>query len=172
MAARPSADLMARTEARARIDPDFTDLLSRLVDLPAGPEVKLEAAASGVINDGRRRTAVEEFQKAALTTAEVQKLLGFGTPQAVHRLRSRGRLLGWAIGNQTWFPAWQFDAGAMRPQLPRLLESLRRFTDDPVAADRIMRVVRDDLGGTSLSAVLDSPGCEDLVWAALGDLDG
>ena len=54
-----------------------------------------------------------------MPTPKVQELLGLGSPQAVHRLRTRGKLLGRAVGNRTWFPAWQFDDDRVRPDLPK-----------------------------------------------------
>ena len=92
------------------------------------------------------------------------------TPQAVHRLRSRGKLIGSAVGNQTWFPAWQFDGGRMRPDLPRILELLARFTSDPLAADRIMRLKHDELGDTSIAEALRNPKTTETAWRMLTSL--
>lgn len=96
-----------------------------------------------------------------MPTPDVQAVLGLRTPQAVHRLRTRGELLGSVVGNQTWCPAWQFDVDRVRPDLPRILELLVRFTSDPLAADRIMRIKHDELGGTSIAEALrDSQSAE------------
>jgi hypothetical protein len=89
------------------------------------------------------------------------------SPQAVHRLRSRGKLLGSAVGNQTYFPAWQFDADRVRPDLPRILELLSEFTTDPLAADRIMRLTHDELGGSSIAEALRRPKTADDAWRML-----
>ena len=164
--------VMIRTEARARSDPDFVKLLNRLVDLPTGPASDLATNAAVDLNQRRQAEVQREFQAAALPTAAVQDLLGLGTPQAVHRLRSRGRLLGLTVGNGTWFPAWQFRDGRIRPDLPRILELLARFSDDVLAADRAVRVRRDDLGGMSVSEALDRPERAEGAWSALADLDG
>lgn len=94
----------------------------------------------------------------SLPTPKVQQLLGLGSPQAVHRLRSRGKLIGAAIGNQTWFPAWQFDADRIRPDLGRILGLVGAFTTDPFAVDRIMRLAHDELGGRSIADALDRSG--------------
>ena len=79
------------------------------------------------------------------------------TPQAVHRLRSRGKLIGSAVGDQTWFPVWQFDADRVRADLPRILDLLTGFTSDPFAADRVMRLAHEELSGTSIAEALRRP---------------
>jgi hypothetical protein len=172
MASPPSAHVIAKAEARAQLDPDFCDLLARLVDAPSSSAGRYERLAAQGINDARQRNVIEEFKAAALPTGAVQELLGVGTPQAVHRLRSRGRILGLAIGNQTWFPEWQFSAGAIRPDLAEILERLNRFTSDVIAADRTMRLVRDDLGGLSIAGSLDQPETASTAWAVLDELSG
>ena len=171
MAHETVAQVMARAEARARVDPDFVGLINRLVDLPTGPAGELDHAAASAVSERRRRDALEEFRSAALSTSEVRDLLGLGTPQAVHRLRSRGRLIGLQIGNHTWFPAWQFSGGTIREDLPRILELLATFTSDPVAADRVMRILREDLG-TSVAGALDRPERAAEAWRALAELTG
>ncbi|HET9077385.1 MAG TPA: hypothetical protein VFN68_10665 [Acidimicrobiales bacterium] len=170
MAPGTFAEVLARAEARARVDPQFAGLLDRLVGLPTVPAGELERPAAADISRRRHREAVEEFRAAALATSAVQEMLGLRTPQAVHRMRSRGRLIGMPIGNHTWFPAWQFSGGTVRPDLGRVLELLGRFTSDPVAADRIMRVVRDDLGGVSIATALDRPDGSARAWNALAEL--
>lgn len=164
------AEVMARTEARVRLDPKFADLLGRLVDTPVGPAGELSHAAAGELNAQRQRETIRDFQSGSLATAAVQDLLGLGTPQAVHRLRSRGRLIALTIGNGTWFPSWQFADGRIRPDLDRVLELTGRFTTDPVATDRIMRIRREDLGGLSITAALERPERREAAWAALSEL--
>jgi hypothetical protein len=163
---------MAKAEARAQLDPDFFDLLARLVDAPSSSAGRYERLAAQGLNDARRRNVIEEFKAAALPTGAVRELLGVGTPQAVHRLRSRGRILGLAIGNQTWFPEWQFSSGAIRPDLPEILARLNRFSSDVIAADRTMRLVRDDLGDLSIAGSLNQPETASTGWAVLDELSG
>ncbi|WP_253842850.1 type II secretion system F family protein [Mycobacterium colombiense] len=77
------------------------------------------------------------------------------------------------VGNNTWFPAWQFDAGDLRPDLPEILTLLARFSSDPVASDRIRRIKREDLAGASISETLRRNKTEATAWqllAALGCL--
>src|SRR6476661_7158259 len=141
------APLAHRVAVRARRDTRFAKVLDVLLTAPTTPQGTLERIAARTLSDQRRAALVEDFVGGAMRTPEVQALLKLRTPQAVHRLRSRGRLIGAAVGNQTWFPAWQFDGGRLRQDLPQILELLTRFTSDPLAADRIMRLKRDELGG-------------------------
>ena len=97
----------------------------------------------------------------------MQDQLGYASPQAVHRLRTRKRILGAPVGNNTWFPAWQFDGGRLRADLPRILDLLALYTADPIAADRIMRLQREDLGGASIAEALDDPAIASAAWRAL-----
>jgi len=68
------------------------------------------------------------------------------------------------------FPAWQLDSGRLRPDLPRILELLARFTSDPLAADRIMRLKHDELGDTSIAEALRKPKTTETVWRMLTSL--
>jgi hypothetical protein len=165
-----STELLARVEKRVRIDPGFRDALAAFVDAPPVGAGSYTRTAAEELNSTRRRNAVEEFRAGSLTTADVQKLLGLGTPQAVHRLRSRGKLIGLQSGNATWFPSWQFSGGQVREELPRVLDLLRRFTGDPIACDRAMRMVRDDLGGRSISEAIDHPRWSGAAWERLAEV--
>jgi hypothetical protein len=75
-------------------------------------------------------------------------------------------------GNATWFPSWQFAEGQVRDDLPRILELLSRFTKDPVASDRAMRLARDDLDRKSIAGALDDPRWAAAAWDALAELAG
>ncbi|HUE60729.1 MAG TPA: hypothetical protein VMO88_14215 [Acidimicrobiales bacterium] len=165
-------ELLARVEERVKIDPHFAEALEAFVDAPHHGAGSYSRTAADEINSARRRQAVDEFRAGSLTTAEVQRLLGLGTPQAVHRLRSRGKLIGLQSGNATWFPSWQFAEGQIRKDLARILEVLSRFTSDPVASDRAVRMVRDDLGGRSISSALDDRRWSAAAWNALSELAG
>lgn len=162
--------VVERAADRAIRDPRFADVLAAIVDAPTDDAGELTRLAAGRLNDSRRRTASEDFRASAVTTAQVQRLLDRSSPQAVHVLRSRGRLLGRTIGNATYFPAWQFTGGEIRGDLPAVLSALRRVTDDALTADRIMRLRRDELNGTSLAEALDHPRRAAAAWNILGDL--
>lgn len=168
--AAAAAALITRAGRRARRDPGFAAVLATLVDAPTRSAGAYRRAAASALDEQRRADALASFRDAALPTAEVQQLLGLGTPQAVHRLRSRGRVLGLAIGNATYFPRWQFSAGRIHPSLADVLDRLGRFTTDVVAADRVMRLARDELGGRSIAEALDDRRHADTAWAILDAL--
>lgn len=85
-------------------------------------------------------------------------------------MRTRGKLLGTAVGNQTYFPAWQFDADRVRADLPRILELLGRYTSDPLAADRIMRLEHPELKDTSVAEALRDTRTAEAAWRILTSL--
>jgi hypothetical protein len=164
------APLAHQVADRAQKDTGFADVLDALLAAPTTPQGTLERVAARKLNDRRRAALVEDFVDGSMRTSEVQGLLKLRTPQAVHRLRSRGKLIGSAVGNQTWFPAWQFDGGRVRADLPRVLELLARFTWDPLAADRIMRLKQDELGDTSITEALRKPRTAEVAWRMLTSL--
>jgi hypothetical protein len=161
------APLVRQVEARARIDPAFAEVVDTLLDTQTSPVGQLERVAAESVNDQRRGAVVRDFVEGSLPTPNVQAVLGLGSPQAVHRLRSRGKIIGAAVGNQTWFPAWQFDGDRVRPDMPRILEVVRPFTADPLAVDRVMRLARDDLDGLSIAAALRRPDLAEGAWRLL-----
>lgn len=157
MAVVLSPEAFEQVENRASKDSLFANALMELLDAPtasAGSYWKIQAKA---INEQRRDDAHKLFLEGAFSTSEVQQLLKLGTSQAVHRLRSRGKLIGRQIGNATWFPAWQFRNGERRSDLDDLITKLGAFTSDAIAADRIMRLEREELGGQCIAQALDRP---------------
>lgn len=165
-----TAPLAHQLAIRAQKDTRFARVLDALLAAPTTPQGTLERTAARKLSDQRRAALVEDFVDGSMRTPQAQALLKLRTPQAVHRLRSRGKLIGSAVGNQTWFPAWQFDADRLRPDLPRILELLARFTSDPLAADRIMRLKHEELGGTSIAEALRKPRTTELAWRMLTSL--
>jgi hypothetical protein len=161
------APLARQVAERALQDSGFAEVLDAILGAPTAPQGTLERIAAHSLNDERRGALVREFVEGSLPTPKVQERLGLHSPQAVHRLRSRGKLLGSAVGNQTWFPAWQFDNDRLRTDLPQILELLARFTSDSLAADRIMRLTHDELGGSSIAEALRRPKSADAAWRML-----
>src|ERR1700761_4756482 len=159
--------LVQQVAERARTEPGFAEVLEAVLKAPTGPDGTLERVAAHSLNEERRGALVREFVEGSLATPKVQQRLALQSPQAVHRLRSRGKLLGSAVGNQTYFPAWQFDADRVRTDLPRILELLSTFSNDPLAADRIMRLKHDELGGSSIAEALRRPKTADSAWRML-----
>jgi hypothetical protein len=131
------------------------------------PFGRLERVAAATLNDQRRVAVVHDFVEGSLPTPKVQAILGLGSPQAVHRLRSRGKLIGAAVGNQTWFPAWQFDSDRICADLPRVLELINHFSNDAFAIDRVMRLAQDDLDGLSIAEALRRPALAEEAWRLL-----
>jgi hypothetical protein len=162
--------LIARVSVEAQRDPErVRPVLQVLVgDEPDRGGALREVGAH--LNESRRDWLLAEFRAEALTADGVRRLLGVGSRQAVHALRQRGRLMGRTLGNTTWFPAWQFAGGALRPDLPALLERLRRYSSDAVAADRVMRLARPELDGRSLAETVDDPHSADVAWGLLDRL--
>src|SRR5688500_17794815 len=147
-----AADAQAkRARDRATREPAFATVLEAILDAPTEDAAELTHVAAHQVNDARRQQAMEEFRAGALTTAAVQHPPGRSRAQSTHFRRGRCKLLGRTSGNATWFPAWQLQGGALRDDLPRLLTALGPFRDDAVAADRAMRLRRDELGGRSLA---------------------
>ena len=166
-----AADTLAtRARERAAREPAFATVLAAILDAPTTDSRELTRVAARQVNDVRRQQALDEFREGALSTAEVRERLGRSSAQSVHVLRSRGQLIGRTLGNATWFPAWQLQGGGLRDDLPRLLEALGRVTDDAVAADRVMRLRRDELGGIGLAAALDDSRHSATAWNLLGAL--
>ncbi len=161
------APLVRQVEARARRDPAFAEVVGSLLGTQTAPVGQLERVAAASVNDQRRGAVVRDFVAGSLATPTVQAVLGLGSPQAVHRLRSRGKIIGAAVGNQTWFPAWQFDGDRVRPDMARILEVVRPFTADPLAVDRVMRLARDDFDGLSIAAALLRPDLAERAWRLL-----
>ena len=165
-----STTVLQQVAERARTEPGFAEVLEAVLQAPITPDGTLERVAAQSLNEERRSALVREFVEGSLATPKVQQRLSLQSPQAVHRLRSRGKLLGAAVGNQTYFPAWQFEADRMRTDLPRILELLSEFTSDPLAADRIMRLKHDELGGTSIAEALRRRKTADAAWRMLAGL--
>jgi hypothetical protein len=165
-----SATVAQLAAERARTEPGFAEVLEAVLKAPITPDGTLERVAAQSLNEERRGALVREFVEGSLATPKVQQRLALHSPQAVHRLRSRGKLLGSAVGNQTYFPAWQFDADRIRTDLPRILELLSTFTNDPLAADRIMRLTHDELGGSSIAEALRHPKTADTAWRMLASI--
>lgn len=165
--------LLERVAAAAERDPSSVrPVLQILVgEAPDRPSVLRPVA--GRVNTQRREGVLEEFKTGSWTTDEVlREVPRFRTRQAVHALRTRGRLLGRTIGNATFFPRWQFDDGDVRLDLGEILEALLRFSADAVAGDRVMRLPREELRGRSIAESLTRPREQRLAWHLLGAAGG
>jgi hypothetical protein len=119
----------------------------------------------------RRGGVIAAFQAGSLTTKQACALLDVSTPQAVHQIRERGKLLGRTVGKATYYPAWQFTDVGLREDLPRIIAAITAFTTDAVAADRILRLPRQEFDGKSIAETLDDAMAED-AWQILRRLGG
>jgi hypothetical protein len=162
-----AAEAIALAEQRAAEDPRFVGALLELVEAPTSTAGSLSRVAAAAVNRQRRDAARRQFLENAIVTSDVQRMLGLRTPQAVHRLHSRGKLVGRQIGNATWFPTWQFHHGDRRDDLDEILSALSELTTDAIAADRIMRLERDELGGQSIADAIDRPRKRAVAWSIL-----
>jgi hypothetical protein len=86
------APLARQVATRAQKDKRFAEVLDALLTAPTTPHGTLERIAARKLNDQRRAALVEDFVDGSMRTPEVQTLLKLRTPQAVHRLRSRGKM--------------------------------------------------------------------------------
>lgn len=171
--APPTTSLLERAEERLRTDPTFATVLATVLDEPPRSSGDTEQrVVARAINTARQATRRHDFRAGSLSTNEVQQVLGLKTPQAVHGRRTRGTLLGVRLGDQTWFPAWQFDLehGRTRPELRRVIHLLRSFTDDTITADRIMRQHHDELDGSIEDALRRGDPYASTAWNILRDL--
>lgn len=125
------------------------------------------------VDDVRRDNALGEFQAGSLPTDQVvTRLPSISTRQGVHRLRKAGKLLGRTVGNTTWYPAWQFSATGVRDDLDDILPLITTFTTDVVAADRIMGLPREELGGGTIAEALDDADLRPRALELLAALGG
>lgn len=166
---RRGVSVVDKIAARAATDVDFRRVLDLVADLPARPADEPVAYAARAVNGARRRVMHDEFRAQALTTEAARQLLGVARAQNLHTARQRGSLIGQTFGNVTYYPAWQFDDGAIRSDLAQILQALGRYADDAVIADRVMRLPREDLDGRSIIDALDDARLGPTAWIVLAD---
>jgi hypothetical protein len=165
--------LLERVAAAAERDPASVRPVLQILagEVPDHPSALRPVADR--MNTQRREGVLDEFKQGSWTTGAVlREVPRFRTRQAVHALRSRGRLMGRTIGNVTWFPRWQFHDGDVRPDLGDILEALRGFSTDVVAGDRVMRLPREELHGRSIAESLGRPNEQRLARRLLGATGG
>lgn len=152
--------VLERLRSKAEANEDVAEVLEFLaadsvVD-PFGHPGEAVVAVARAINRRRHQERHDEFRSRALSTPDVVALIGsMSNRKAVDRRRRRGTLLGVRVGNETLHPDWQFDRrrGDTREGLERILGALHQVTSDVLAADALMIVPRQDLGGVSVADV-------------------
>lgn len=118
-----------------------------------------------MVSRERRAVAIGDYTAASLTADE----LIAACPAIADRL---SELPSRTVAGTARYPAWVLAGDDLRPQLDPLLRLLGDYTSDAAAADRVMRLRRDDLGGGTLIEALDDPVRQQLAWqllASLGD---
>jgi len=157
---------------RASHDASVAETVVWLAEDLAGPDDPFAEPPPGLlatarrVNERRQRRRLEDLQDRALDTAQVVHLVtSINDRKGVDRRRRRGRLLGWRVGRQTLHPEWQFDRrlGDTRPGLERVLTALREVAPDPLAADALMTVPRQDLDGGTLADLFAAGRIETVV---------
>ncbi len=156
----PLSQALLAIAKRAHVDPEFAEAVVFLAAGAGGPDDPFAAvpgpvrSAARVVDGRRQERRRAEATSLSLDTTEVVALLrSVNDRKGVDRRRSRGQLLGWRSGTRTAHPEWQFDRrrGETFPGLADVLSALRLVAPDPEAADALMRMARDDLGGECLA---------------------
>jgi hypothetical protein len=99
-----------------------------------------------------------------LTSEEVAHLLHI-TRQAVDKRRSKGQLLGVALGRRGYlYPAWQFHSGQVLPGLERVLAALKDY--DPWTKLMFLKTGDVRLDGATPLERLQAGDIDLVVWAA------
>jgi hypothetical protein len=126
------------------------------------------------VNERRQRRRSEAFRGRSLDSGQVVHLVtSINDRRGVDRRRQRGRLLGWRVGRKTLHPEWQFDRRLRdtRPGLDRLLTALREVAPDPLAADALMTVPREDLDGGTLADLFAAGRLDTVIRLVLASGD-
>lgn len=170
--ARPEAlrdPLYDEVRAAEQRDPSVREVLEVIAGRKR-PVTPTSHQVARVVNAERGAELREAFTADALSSREVAELLDVADHRAVAGRRSRGTLLGWTIGNETYHPAWQFaDVGTV-PGLTAVVKALGEVTGSVLVADRIMRREREDLDGRSLADLL-ADGQHELVVRLIRAVD-
>lgn len=123
------------------------------------------------LNRERRAQAVKKFVSHSLSADQVIDLLGLKGGSKLFELVYEGQLMARAESGVTWFPSWQFTLRDIRDDLGPILECIRKYTTDVLAADRVMRMGRFEIDG-SLAEALDENPFHEEAWRILHTLGG
>jgi hypothetical protein len=156
-------------DAAASRDPDIRHTLELIAGYRKRPTDGLQPVARR-LNAARGAELREAFIADAYTSRQVAELLDVADHRAVAARRARHTLLGWTIGNETYHPTWQFTDTGPVPGLGAVIKALSALTSSPLAADRLMRRHRDDLGNRSLADLL-AEGDSELVVRLITAVD-
>lgn len=168
--------LLERIAERAEADPDA--VLPTLRVLAGEPPYRGKGKKSDLhavaleINRARVLADRTEFIAHSRTAEQVAAHLGVNSRQAVAQRRQRGTLLGAVIGNQTYYPDWQFGPEGLLEGLPELLALLRESgLGDARTATDVLTMRHSELRARTLVDTWRR-GDRRTVEAWLGDVGG
>jgi hypothetical protein len=145
------AELVAAVARRLEEDPSLATTLRLLVD-PESPTAAPTAPARALaaqVNAERLAERRAAFARKALTTPQVQEVLGGVTRQAVAQRVANGGLLSLEIAGRSYFPDWQFGRDGVLPGLRDLLDLRRVDARGALGADAVMRTpIEEERGRT------------------------
>jgi hypothetical protein len=148
----PVLDAVARRLAE---DPDHVLATLRLIgDVDAVPDAgdSETVALARRVNADRLATRRAQFRAGSLTTAEVARLLGGVSRQAVASRVASGTLLALEIGGRSYFPDWQFGDDGPLAGLPRVLTAVRHH--GALGTDALMRTPLPEEDGRTPAELL------------------
>jgi hypothetical protein len=130
--------------------------LRLLADRDALPEVADEQTVdlARQVNAERLATRRGEFRARAYPTAEVRRLLGDVTRQAVSLRVGNGGLLSLELAGTSYFPDWQFGPDGPVAGLSRIVAALTANGRGVLAADALMRTPLEEESGRTPAELL------------------
>jgi hypothetical protein len=153
--------VLAAVARRLEEDPEHVLTTLRLLgDVDALAETTDDAALALArrVNVERLGHERARFRAGALTTAEVARVLGGVSRQAVASRVASGSLLALQIGGRSYFPDWQLGPDGPWPGLPRLLALLRPH--GVLGADALMRRPLPEESGRTPAQLLSAGDVE------------
>ena len=120
------ADLVARSLSASHLKDvvgtaGFTQMLIAILRNTPSIDPDELCAAERLARTAEFKRDLVERAGGALTTEQVQKLLGYRSVQAVHKAVASRRLLAVDDNGRKLFPAYQFDGGSVAPGMAAVL---------------------------------------------------
>lgn len=154
-----TAAMLEAVARRLEADPDSVlPTLRLLADPDAVPEPVHESAIALArrVNADRLAGLLAEFRARSYDTADVRRLLGGVSRQAVSLRVGQGHLLALEMAGRHYFPAWQFNAEGTIKRLPEIIAALTLHGRGALAADALMSTPLPECGGAPLSALVSA----------------
>lgn len=134
-----------------RILPTLRLLVDATALVQVGDDRTLQVAR--MLNTQRLAERRAAFQRQALTTAQVSRILGVSRQALSARVGNR-RLLAVELGGTLWFPDWQFGPDGLVSGVDKVVPELLDADRGVLAADALMRTPLEDEGGLSPAQLL------------------